>query len=167
MKRMSALWQRNVIGAVVVACTVGAFVAVDFRPQWSAYRNTLTPQLIVPDGQSGSADGQTWELVSIRHMNRSPLSFGPPLPAGTVLTVIVIDWTGSPRPGYCTAVLTDGERRWDAEGVGGFTSRPPDGTKNLCDSPGRIQSSFVLPDDVVPTAMDITHDGEITVRMLL
>jgi hypothetical protein len=165
--RVSALWQRNVIGAVVVACAVGVFVAIDFGPQWSAYRHTLTPQLIVPDGERGSADGQTWEVVSIRHLNRTPLNFGPPLPAGTVLTVIVVDWAGTPRPGYCGAVLTDGQRRWEAEGVGGFSPIPPDGVEALCDKPGRIQFGFVLPADVVPTALDLTHDGQITVRMLV
>ncbi len=167
MTRISALWQRNVIGAVVVACALGAFVAIDFGPQWSAYRPTLAPQLIVPDGESGSADGQTWELLSIRHLDRNPLSFGPPLPPGTVLTVIVVDWSGTPPPGYCTAVLTDGERRWDAEGVGGFSPIPTEGVKALCDKPGRVQFGFVLPSDVVPTALDVTHDGQITVRMLL
>jgi hypothetical protein len=165
--RPAALWQRNVIATVVVACAVGAFVAVDFGPQWSAYRHTLTPQATVPRGGLGSADGQSWELVSIRHLNRNPLHFGPPLPPGTVLTVIVVDWTGTPPPGYCVAVLTDGERRWEAEGVGGFSPIPPEGVKSLCDAPGRIQFGFVVPADVVPTAMDITHSRQITVRMLL
>lgn len=167
MTRLSALWQRNVVAAVVVACTVGAFIAIDFGPQWSAYRHTLTPQLAVAQGDSGSADGQTWELVSIRHLNRTPLNFGPPLPEGTVLTVIVVDWSGTPRSGYCSATLTDGERRWDDEGVAGFSPIPPEGVKALCDGPGRIQFGFVVPADVVPTAMDITHDRQITVRMLL
>jgi hypothetical protein len=167
MMRLSSLWQRNVAAAVVVAGTVGAFIAIDFGPQWSAYRHTLTPQLTVAQGERGSADGQTWELVSIRHLNRTPLNFGPPLPEGTVLTVIVVDWSGTPRPGYCAAALTDGHRRWDAEGVGGFSPIPPDGVKALCGGPGRIQFGFVVPADVVPTAMDITHDRQITVRMLL
>ncbi|PRC42464.1 hypothetical protein C6A85_000000110375 [Mycobacterium sp. ITM-2017-0098] len=167
MTRVSALWQRNVIGAVVVACAVGGFVAIDFGPQWSAYRHTQTPQLVVPEGESGSADGQTWRLESVRHLNRTPLNFGPPLPEGTVLTVFVVDWAGTPLPGLCTAVLTDGQRRWDAEGVAGFSPLPTGDVKPLCDKPGRIQFGFVLPPDVVPTALDVTHNGQITVRMLL
>jgi hypothetical protein len=167
MTRLSALWQRNVIAAAVVACTVGAFIAIDFGPQWSAYRHTLTPRLTVDRGERGSADGQTWELVSIQHLNRTPLNFGPPLPNGTVLTVIVVDWSGTPRSGYCSAALTDGERRWDAEGVGGFSPIPAEDVKTLCTGPGRIQFGFVVPAEVVPTAMDITHDGQITVRLLL
>lgn len=167
MTRCGALWQRNVIGAVVVACGIGAYTAIDFGPYWSAYRNTYTPALVVPDGESGSAAGQTWKLESIRHLNRSPLNFGPPLPAGTVLTVIVVDWSGTPLPGMCTAVLTDGEQRWDAQPVGGFTPIPPDGMQSVCNKPGRIQFGFVIPSDAVPTSIDVTHDDEITVRMLL
>ena len=37
----------------------------------------------------------------------------------------------------------------------------------MCNKPGRLQFGFVLPRDVVPTAMDVTADGQITVRMLL
>ncbi|MFB1299107.1 hypothetical protein ACAG24_026755 [Mycobacterium sp. pW049] len=167
MTRLSALWQRNVVGAVVVVCAVGAYIAIDFGPYWSSYRNTYTPQLVVPDGESGTSDGQTWKIESIRYSNRSPLNFGPPLPSGTVLTVIVVDWSGTALPGMCDAVLTDGKRRWDAEGVGGFTPIPPDGMQSLCHEPGRIQFGFVVPSDAVPTAVDITHDDEITARLLL
>jgi len=167
MMRPLALWQRNVVGAVVVACAVGGFVALDFGPQWSAYRHSVTPELVVADGQSGSADGQTWELESVRHLNRSPLNFGPPLPPGTVLTVFVVNWTGTPIPGYCNAVLTDGQRRWEAEGIGGFAPIPAGDVKALCDKPGRIQFAFVTPSDVVPTALDLTHDAQITVRLLV
>jgi hypothetical protein len=52
-------------------------------------------------------------------------------------------------------------------GVGGFSPLPTGDVKALCDKPGRIQFGFVLPSDVVPTALDITHNGQITVRMLL
>ncbi|MDA2890749.1 hypothetical protein PDG61_07490 [Mycolicibacterium sp. BiH015] len=167
MTRLSKLWQRNLIGTVVVACAVGAYIAIDFGPYWSAYRHTYTPQLVVPDGESGTSDGQTWKLESIRYLNKSPLSFGPPLPQGTVLTVIVVDWSGTAVPGLCTAVLTDGERRWDAERSGGFAPIPPDGLQSLCYQPGRTQFAFVVPSDAVPTALDITHDDQITVRLLL
>lgn len=167
MTRISALWQRNLIGAVVVACVIAVYVVIDFGPSWSAYRNTHTPRLVVPAGASGTADGQTWTLESIRYLNRSPLRFGPPLPDGTVLRVIVVNWTGTPVPGLCAAVLTDGERRWDAERIGGFAPIPPDGMSALCDAPGRIQFGFVLPADAVPTALDVTHNDQITVRMLL
>ncbi|OAN33365.1 hypothetical protein [Mycolicibacterium iranicum] len=167
MTRLSSLWQRNVLGAVVVVCAIGAYIAIDFGPYWSAYRNTYTPQLVVPDGKSGTSDGQTWKLESIRYLNKSPLSFGPPLPQGTVLTVIVVNWSGTALPGLCTAVLTDGERRWDAERSGGFAPIPSDGMQSMCYEPGRIQLAFVVPSDAVPTALDITHNDEITVRLLL
>lgn len=167
MTRLPALWQRNVLGAVVVACVVGVYVAIDFGEPWSAYRHSQSPQVVVQKGDSGAAGGETWHLSSVKHFNRSPVNYGPALPAGTVLTVLQFDRSGTPGQGYCKAVITDGEKRWDAEGIGGFTPIPPTGFTSLCNQPGPIQFAFLLPDDVVPTAMDVTHDGQITVRMLL
>lgn len=163
----SRLWQRNVLGATVVACALGVYVIIDFGPDWSAYRHSVEPRVVVAKGASGSAGGETWRLTSVRHLHRSPTRFGPPLPAGTVLTVLDFDRSGTPGQGYCTAVITDGTTRWTAEGVGGYSPIPPDGVTSLCNAPGPVQFAFVLPDDVVPTAMDVTHNGEITVRVLL
>ena len=124
MMRLTALWQRNVVGAVVTAAALGVLVAVDLGPQWSTYRHTVVPEHVVPSGQSGAADGQTWKVDSVRHLNRSPLNFGPPLPTGTVLTVITLDRSGPPADELCVGVITDGAQRWKAEGVGGFSSNP-------------------------------------------
>lgn len=168
MTRTWPLWQRNVMGTIVAAAAVGVFVAVDLGPQWSTYRHTIVPEHVVPTGQSGSADGQTWQIESIRHLNRSPLNFGPPLPSGTVLTIVEIDRSGPPKNDLCTGVITDGQRRWEAEGVGGFSPVLADGLTDMCSKPGRLQYAFLLPHAVVPTALDVTTPGgEITVRMLL
>ena len=94
MTRLPALWQRNVIGAIVVAAALGILVAIDLGPQWATYRGTIIAEHVVPVGQSGTADGRMWKVESIRHLNRSPLNFGPPLPAGTVLTVVTLDRSG-------------------------------------------------------------------------
>ncbi|HET9565328.1 MAG TPA: hypothetical protein VFP27_12690 [Mycobacterium sp.] len=165
--RLTALWQRNVVGAVVTAAALGVLVAVDLGPQWSTYRHTVVAEHVVPSGQSGAADGQTWKVDSVRHLNRSPLNFGPPLPTGTVLTVITLDRSGPPADELCVGVITDGAQRWKAEGVGGFSPIPRDGVTSMCNKPGRLQFAFVLPQDVVPTAVDVTAEGQITVRMLL
>ena len=167
MMRLTALWRRNVVGAVVTAAALGVLVAVDLGPQWSTYRHTVVPEHVVPSGQSGAAGGQTWKVDSVRHLNRSPLNFGPPLPAGTVLNVITLDRSGPPADELCVGVITDGVQRWTAEGVGGFTPIAGDGVTSMCNKPGRLQFAFVLPRDVVPTAVDVTADGQITVRMLL
>lgn len=168
MTRLSAQWQRNVIGSIVAVAAVGVFVAVDLGSQWSTYRHTVVPEHEVPTGQTGSADGQTWTVESIRHLNRSPLNFGPPLPPGTVLTIVDIARSGPPTDDLCTGVITDGQRRWEDEGVGGFSPVLADGVTDMCIKPGRLQYAFLLPHDVVPTALDVTtSDGEITVRMLL
>lgn len=64
-------------------------------------------------------------------------------------------------------MITDGTTRWTAEGVGGYTPIPPEGVTSLCNLPGPVQFTFLLPDDVVPTALDVTNNGQITVRMVL
>ncbi|MGH3676332.1 MAG: hypothetical protein ACRDU5_11455 [Mycobacterium sp.] len=161
-------WQRNVIGAVVVAAAVGVLVVTGLGPAWSAYRHTVVPETVVPAGQSGTAGGQNWKLGSIRHLNRSPVNYGPALPTGTVLTVVTIDRSGPITDEMCVGVITDGDRRWNAEGVGGFRPPQADGLTTMCNKPGRLQLTFLLPHDVVPTAIDVTTlDGQITVRMLV
>jgi hypothetical protein len=170
--RLSALWVRNLIGAVVAAAAIGVLVFTglgDLGQSWTTYRHTVVPGAVVPAGQSGDADGRTWKIDAIRHLNRSPRNFGPELPQGTVLTVITIDRSGPPpTDGICNGVLTDGQRRWKSEGVGGFSAPEVDGVTSLCNQPGRLQFTFLLPQDVVPTAMDVVRvDGRITVRMLL
>ena len=139
------LWQRNVLGAVVVVCALVVYVIIDFRADWSAYRNSVEPRVVIGKGESGSAGGQTWRLTSITHLNRSPTRFGPPLPAGTVLTVLDVDRSGTPDQGYCTAVITDGTTRWTAEGVGGYTPIPPEGVTRCATCPGPCNSRLCCP----------------------
>jgi hypothetical protein len=161
------LWQRNTLAAVVIAAVVAVYVVIDFGPEWSAYRQASTPQTVIAKGDTGTADGQTWRLTSVRHLDRTPVRFAPPLPQGTVLTLVDIDRTGTPPRFLCSAVLTDGERRWDAQSIGGAVPIPPDGISTLCYEPGPVQFAFVVPGDVVPTAVDIMRDGRITARILL
>ncbi len=167
-ERLSALWVRNVIGAVVTAVAIGVlFVIGGMGESWSTYRRTVVPEAVVPSGHSGVADGRSWKLDAIRHLNRAG-DYGPRLPAGTVLTVITVDRTGSPPDEICTGVITDGRRSWKSESIGGFSAPQPDGVTSLCNKPGLLQFTFLLPQDVVPTAMDVTTlGGQIMVRLLL
>lgn len=167
-ERLSALWVRNLIGAVVVAVAVGVIIATILGDQWTAYRHTVVPETLVAKGQTGSEGDNTWKLNSVKHLIRTPLRFGPQLPAGTVLTVVPLDRTGPLEKEVCWGVITDGEHRWKAENVGGFSPPAADGVTSLCSQPGRLQFTFLLPQDAVPTAMDIIgFDGAIKVRMLL
>ena len=68
---------------------------------------------------------------------------------------------------YIERMDVGGTTRWTAEGVGGYTPIPPDGVTSLCNLPGPVQFAFLLPDDVVPTALDVTNNGQITVRLVL
>ena len=66
--RLSALWVRNVIGAVVTAAAVGVLVVIGLGESWSTYRHTVVPGAVVPAGHSGAAGGRTWKVDSIRHL---------------------------------------------------------------------------------------------------
>lgn len=168
-QRLSALWVRNVIGAVVAAAALGVVIATVLWGQWTTYRQTVVPEAVVPMGQTGAAGGYTWKVDSVRHLNRNPAGYGPELPAGTVLTVITVDRSGPASELLCKGIITDGERQWAAENIGGFAPSTPEGVTTVCGGkPGPVQFSFLLPHDVVPTAVDVTtFDGRITARMLL
>lgn len=168
-QRRSALWVRNIIGAMVAAAAIGVIVATVLWGQWTTYRHTVVPEAVVPVGQTGTAGGYTWKVDSVKHLNRNPAGYRPDLPAGSVLTVITVDRSGAPSEGICKGVITDGDRQWAAENVGGLGPSAPEGVTIICgDKPGPVQFSFLLPQDVVPTAVDVTtFDGQITARMLL
>ena len=123
----------------------------------------------MPAGQSGDAGGCPGRSTRYVHLNQSPAGYGPKLPPDTVLTVITVDRAGPPpTEGICNGVITDGERRWKNEGIGGFQPPTTDGVTTLCSQPGLLQFTFLLPHDAVPTAMDVVQfDGRITVRLLL
>ena len=140
--RLSALWVRNVIGTIVIGgghrC---AHLHRASASQWAKYRHTIVPEAVVPAGQSG--DGG-WAHLEDR---RDPASesesgrYGPKLPPDTVLTVITVDRAGSlPTRRICNGVITDGQRRWKNEGIGGFQPPATDGVTSLCSQPGCFSS---------------------------
>ncbi|MET0699692.1 MAG: hypothetical protein ABWY93_08500 [Mycobacterium sp.] len=165
---MTALWKRNLIGAVVVVVALVVYTGTELLPDWSTYRHTVTPAVIVPADQAGTVDGLTWRVTAVRHLAASPRAYADPLPKGTVLEVVSIDRSGAQPDGSCVGVITDGQRRWQAQGVGGFAVTPPDGATGNCTRPGPVQFTFVLPQDAVPTAVDVTDfSGRILVRLTL
>jgi hypothetical protein len=167
-ERLSALWVRNFIGFLVLLVAGGVTVAMILAYQWGGYRASVVPETVVPVGQSGTAGGSTWQIKTIRYLDRSPLSFGPQLPPGTILRVITVDRKGPVTNEICRGVITDGVRSWNAEGIGGFQPRPPDGGSTMCNQPGLLQYTFLMPKDVVPTALDITkYQGQMLVRLQL
>jgi hypothetical protein len=148
------LWQRNLVGSVVAAAALTVLIVVDLWPNWTTYRNTVDPEYVVAPRHSLTVDGQTWAVADVRHLPRYPTPGTPPMPEGTVLTVVTLDRSGAAALDYGTGVLTDGQRRWRGDAFG--------------TQPGQLQWSFVIPDDAVPTAVDVTRlDGSILIRLQL
>jgi hypothetical protein len=164
----ATLWQRNIIGAVVAVLALTVLVVTELAPDWSRYRHTVVPAHVVAAGETGSFDGQTWKITGVQHLNKATGSRAKRLPAGTVLQVVSIDRAGAPDGDMCNGMITDGLRSWQAEGLTGYGPQLPDGASNRCTGKGSVQFSFLLPHDVVPTAVDVVDlDGRIRVRLEL
>jgi hypothetical protein len=161
------LWQRNLLGTAVAAAALAVATVTTLWPSWSDYRAMTVPEHVVPAGESGTAAGQLWRVDRTRFYSSSPNRLNPDLPPGTMVHVVVTDSEGPALVG-CSAVITDGHRRWSAESVAGYGPLPPGGTNAICGRPGLTQFSFLLPAGVSPTAMDLTDwMGRILVRLML
>ncbi|MGB3486323.1 MAG: hypothetical protein WBB07_29390 [Mycobacterium sp.] len=162
------LWHRNLIGGAVSAVALAVIVVTMLLPDWSGYRDTMHTETVVPVGETGAAAGDSWRVGSVRHLNRSASARSPGLPEGTVITVVAIDRAGTADLVGCAGVITDGQHRWFAESIGGYGPLPPEGATGNCARPGPLQFSFLLPGDVVPTAVDVTDlQGRLVVRLLV
>jgi hypothetical protein len=138
----------------VTAAALTVLIVVDLWPNWTSYRDTVDPEHVVAPRQSLTVDGETWRVADVRHLPRYPTPGSPPLPEGTVLTTVTLDRSGSTAKGFGVGVLTDGQRRWRGQV---FDAQP-----------GRPQWRFVIPDDAVPTAVDVMRlDGSILIRLQL
>lgn len=165
--RTLRLWQRNVIGLAVAAVAAGVLGITELYPDWSAYRARVTPAVLVAKGDSVTAYGQTWRLGSIHHLNAVPHAPTNTLPTHTALTVVTLERTGTPPAGECTAVITDGRRRWQTAAIGNAAPLVG-GATDRCTKAGPLQLSFLLPSDAVPTAVDLINtDGGIMLRITL
>lgn len=166
---MSRLWVRNLIGLAVVITAVVTLCVLELYPQWSSYRRTVEPQRVIDRGGSASMLGQTWRLASVHRTGTLPESrFGPSIPKGAVLTAVTLERTGSPVPGQCVGVLTDGRRRWQDQLASGATFPVSRGATQFCSERGSLQFNFLLPNDVTPTAVDVTDtNNAILLRIML
>lgn len=64
-QRLSALWVRNIIGALVAVAAIGVIIATVLWDQWNTYRHTVVPEAVVPVGQTGTTGGYTWTVESV------------------------------------------------------------------------------------------------------
>ncbi|MGE2737853.1 hypothetical protein [Mycolicibacterium vaccae] len=167
--RSLKLWQRNVIGAVVTAVALAVGTVTDLVPKWEVYRASVHPATVAGPRQSVTVDDMTWSLGTIRHLGRTVTPFGAPLPEGTVVTVVTVQRDGAAGPQLgCGGVLTDGRHRWRGQSVAEFGLRPLAGGAPTCTAAGALEWAFLIPGDVVPTAVDVTTlDGSILLRLQL
>ena len=159
---------RNVAGAVVTAAALAIILATQLLPSWSRYAGTVDPAHLVAAGASADVDGRVWRLGSITHPAPTVGLYGRKLPAGTVRLVVRIERSGPADAASCTGAVTDGQRRWNAQLLTGYGVPVTDGTAESCVRLGALQWTFLLPGDVLPTAVDVVgSDGRIIVRLLL
>ena len=169
MTAPKALWQRNLIGAVVVGAALALLAVTTLWPSWRIYQATVRPQYVVPVRQTGFAHGQEWSVGGIRRLTAVPAPPATPLPAGTVLEVVTVQRSGTAVGiSGCMSVLTDGERRWRGEPLSRYAIPAAAAADFRCTKPGPLQWAFLLPADAAPTALDVTTlDGQILVRLQL
>ncbi|WP_234802699.1 hypothetical protein [Mycobacteroides salmoniphilum] len=166
----SRLWFRNVIaGAVVIAVFTGVWV-ISFRGPWLDYRASVKPLNLIAAGQSGDAYGQTWRLVGVTHLGKAPRGANGIVPKGAELAVVTIERSGPvPDNFFCVGRMTDGSHLWPEAQFLLYTGPLPDGVVNHCEKPGNLQFTFLVPDDVTMTAVDLVNPvggtGEILVRL--
>lgn len=145
------LFRRNLIGLLVVVGALSVLYLTKYHDRLSAYRQTVTPEHIAAAGGTAEAGGLTWGIGSVRY--RAELS--GPLPQGTGAVVVTVARDGAGPDVVCHAVLTDGTRRWQAEGIAGTVAKVPPGATGNCSAPGPVQFTFIVPQDVRPTAVDV------------
>lgn len=162
------LLRRNLIGTLVVTGVLGVFYLTDWAEPIAQYRARTVPEHSAPPGGRVEADGLTWQITSSERLKKLPGLLYRPLPPGTVAQVVTISREGSGAEEVCRGVLTDGTRRWQAEGLGLRVPMPPPGTTSDCSAPGPVQFTFIVPADIAPTAVDVVRfQGPITVRLAL
>lgn len=151
------LWRRNTAGGIVLCAALAFVVATQLWPDWAHYRSTLVPEQTAGRGNSASVDGQRWQVDSVRRIEG-----GPQTPAGGVETVVTLGREGDSPGQDCTAQLTDGSSRWNADP---FATA---GAATRCNQPGPLELAFQIPATATPTAVDIVRsDGRIIARLLL
>ena len=166
MNQSTRTWQRTAIGVPAVVVSLSVIIAVQLWPQWSSYRNTIVPSVTLQAGEAVAIDGRTWQIASVRRGDARSAPAASALPKGTSLAVITLTRSGADPEQGCSAMLTDGRRRWSPD----LANSVPlvAGATGLCGLPGPLQSTFVVPVGTTLEALDImAPDGRIELRLLL
>ncbi|ALR14103.1 hypothetical protein [Mycobacteroides saopaulense] len=94
------------------------------------------------------------------------------VPKGAELAVVTIERSGPvPQNFFCDGKITDGEHLWPKAPFLIYTVPLADGVVDHCDKPGNLEFTFLVPDDVTMTAVDLVNPvgsaGQILVRFEL
>lgn len=168
----SRLWFRNTIAGLIVIAVFAGVWAVSFRDSWRDYRASVVPLHVIAVGQSGEAYGQTWHLAGVRHLGKAPHGANGVVPKGAELAVVTIERSGPvPQNFFCDGKITDGEHLWSKAPFLIYTVPLADGVVDHSDKPGNLEFTFLVPDDVTMTAVDLVNPvgggGQILVRFEL
>jgi len=164
---MNRLWVRNLIGVAVAAAALVTTCVVYLHPDWASYRSTVEPQRVASPGASASVFGQTWRIGSVRRVATLPdRPYGPSIPQGATLAVVIIERSGPPTTQPCDGVLTDGRRRWRDQSSSSVVYPLDSGATQFCNKPGPLQFDFLLPADVNPNAVDVIDSNNAIVLRL-
>lgn len=168
----SRLWFRNTIAGLIVIAVFAGVWAVSFRDSWRDYRASVVPLHVIAVGQSGEAYGQTWHLAGVRHLGKAPHGANGVVPKGAELAVVTIERSGPvPQNFFCDGKITDGVFFNDTATTEIYTVPLADGVVDHCDKPGNLEFTFLVPDDVTMTAVDLVNPvgggGQILVRFEL
>lgn len=163
----SDLFRRNLIGLLVTTAALATLYLTQYHEGWSLYRNSRVPEHVADAGAAVNAGGLTWSVESVRYYDKLPgYGFNDTLPEDTGAVVVTVNRRGGGSDEVCVGVITDGSRRWQAEGIGGLTVRLAPGLTDNCAKPGPVQFTFVVPREVRPSAVDILdYRGQIRVRL--
>jgi hypothetical protein len=162
------LFKRNLIGLLIVVGALGVLYVTKLGPAFSHYRDTGRPEHIAAPGAGTPAYGWTWRVESADRRAIFPGPLVKPLPPGTKGYLVTVAREGTGPATLCRGVLTDGTRRFAAEGLGPRAPTPPLGTSTTCTASGPVQFAFIVPRDVAATAVDVVGpNDQIMVRLQL
>lgn len=153
------LLRLNIIGSAVAILALVSYTLLYLYPDWSIYRQIVSPEYTLSAGGTQTILGQQWQLDSAHsYPNVKPYD-SPEAPSGSKVVLVVIQRTGGPPPedASCTSFVTDGRQHWSTssdQNRARLSYQNQDATYR-CNRPGRLEQAFIVPADAKITATEI------------